>query len=114
MALAWLGFAAVVGPVTAPTGGAVAVVSGVLAAVIVLTPVGVVLALIGGGWKATLFGGICGLAFGSAPGLLGGAANPPSLTSTCLVAGALVGATLPALVRRVAQAVLLLPLALRH
>jgi hypothetical protein len=100
MLLLWRGFAAFVGPGSMPPGlGASGVVSGLIAGVIVLAPVGVAMGLIGGGWKAALCGGAGGLALGAAAGWLGGEPNPLTRAAVGLVAGAVVGATFPRLCR---------------
>ena len=100
MSLVWLGFAAFVGPASMPPGGgAVGLVSGLIAGVIVLAPLGAALGLIGGGWKATLCGGAVGLAAGAAAGWLGGEASVLTRAATGLIAGGIAGATLLRLFR---------------
>jgi hypothetical protein len=101
MTLMWLGFALAAGALAMPPGGgAVAVIAGMLAGTIVLVPLGVVLGLVGGRWKETLVGGVGGLLLGLLTALLGGQAAILSQGATGLVAGGLVGATLPGLLRR--------------
>jgi hypothetical protein len=94
--LVWLGFSLLVGPASMPPEtGVIGVISGVIAGVILLVPMAVVLGLIGGLWKETLVGGLWGLIIGLGASLVGGQAEVVRGASTCLIAGALAGATLP-------------------
>src|SRR6516162_5904221 len=75
LSLLWLGIGAFVGPASMPPdGGAVGVVSGLIAGLMVMAPLGVALGLMGARWKETLCGGVWGLVLGAAAGWLGGEA----------------------------------------
>lgn len=101
MSLLWLGFAVTVGPSTAPAEhGVIGLVAGALAGLIILVPVGVLLGLLGAGWKQTLCGALGGLLLGAAIGFLGGHTDAVRRAGTGLLTGALVGATLPAMLYR--------------
>lgn len=105
MTLLCLLFGAVAGAATAPRGGAVALISGALAGMIILPPLGAVLGLLGGRPKDTLFGGLCGLAIGALAAAVAGEADMLGRANLTLIEGIIVGATFPALARRVRAAV---------
>jgi hypothetical protein len=93
MALAWATFGVAVGLLTAPSRDAIALVSGVLAGLIVLCPLGAILGLLGGQVKPALAGGMAGGVLGALGALL---LAPPGLAfvvSVGLVGGGLAGAS---------------------
>jgi hypothetical protein len=92
MMAVWVGFGVLTGVSTAPGAGPIALAAGVIAGLIVLTPLGVVLAVVGGQWKGSLAGGLAGL---TGVPVLGGVADVPaaSLVPVALIFGGLVGAT---------------------
>jgi hypothetical protein len=94
MAALWLVFGALVGVGSAPTGGgAVAIVSFMIAGMMVLPLLGVVLGLLGGGVKEACIGGLCGGVVGVAVGWACGARNPLLGANLGLINGGMVGAT---------------------
>jgi hypothetical protein len=95
MVLLWAAFGLIVGVVSTPSGGLIGTLSGALAGVMVLTGLGVVLGLIGGGPTATLVGGLWGLIVGVLAGPLLGQADLHNRVNLSLILGALVGATFP-------------------
>jgi len=108
MALLWLGFGVFIG--AAPhlaRPSVIGVVAGLLAGVIVLTPMGVILGLIGGLWKETLAGGALGLLFGLGVGLVAGQGDLLRQANLFVIMGGLAGATLPAMLRTLRKSVLL-------
>jgi hypothetical protein len=115
MSLVWLGFALYVGATSMlPGADVIGLVSGAIAGVIVLVPIGVVLGLLGGRWKETCIGGVSGLTIGGLAGLLTGQANALLVANTGLVGGALLGATFSTLFHRVRAVVLALAVASRR
>jgi hypothetical protein len=102
MVLVWLLLGALVGPGCAPPdSGVVGIISGILAGLLVLPFLGVPLGLLGGRARESLLGGVCGLLVGTAVGLLGEGAILAKV-NPCLIAGGLVGATLPGMCRLLA------------
>ena len=94
MTLLWLGFGVFVGVLSAPPGGgALAIVSGAIAGMIVLPFMGAFLGLIGGNWRETLLGGITGLIVGAYVDLMNGQLELLSIAKVGLVGGAIIGAT---------------------
>lgn len=93
MTAAWLFLGALVGIGTGATSGGslAAIVSSVLAGMILFPPVGLLLGLIGGRPKETLLGAAAGAIVGA---LLGAVAGPIEITTHALLVGALGGATL--------------------
>ena len=92
MTLLWASFGLFVGIDIAPPSGLIGFASCILAGLIVLTPIGPVLGLLGGRAKATLVGGLVGTLLG----LLAGGFTPAGishLASTGLIFGGLAGAT---------------------
>jgi hypothetical protein len=101
MTLLFVAFGALVGAgTTSFKGGAVGVISGATAGMIVLPFLGATLGLIGGRPRETLFGALCGLAVGAAAAALGGSADLPAQATFTLLLGTLIGATFPAMFRR--------------
>jgi hypothetical protein len=99
MVLVWLLFGVVVGAGSGPAAdGVIGVLAGAIAGVLLFPLVGAALGLLGGRAREALLGGACGLLAGVVAGLAGRRALLPTV-NTCLVAGALVGATLPAYLR---------------
>jgi hypothetical protein len=95
MVLVWLLLGVVVGAGSGPPGdGVIGVVAGVIAGVMILPLVGAALGLMGGRAREALFGAVLGVLAGALVGLAGEGAILPKV-STCLVAGALAGATFP-------------------
>jgi hypothetical protein len=94
MLVVWGLIGSAVGLLTTPASGSVGVVAGIIAGLVVLTPVGVMLTLAGGRARDSLGGAGLGLAlaFGSV-GLGAGPAVPVAVVPFGLLAGALVGAT---------------------
>ena len=91
-ALIWCGFGIVVGICTAPKSDLISMIAGILAGMIVLTPVGVVTSVFGGRWTELLIGGGMGYSGGVALAILRG--EPCGyLAGLGLVFGGLVGAT---------------------
>jgi hypothetical protein len=104
MALLWTALGAVVGAgSTSFKGGAIGVVSGAIAGILVLPFLGAFLGLIGGRPQETLFGALCGLVVGAAAGALGGSADLPAQMMFTLLIGALIGATFPGMFRRLKE-----------
>ena len=92
MTLLWALFGIFVGVAIAPPNGLIGFACNVLAGLIVLTPVGLLLGLLGGRVKPTLVGALVGVLLG----LLGGGFTLISLSlvvSTGLIFGGLAGAT---------------------
>jgi hypothetical protein len=92
MVLVWLGFGVLLGFVAPSAPGKVAMAAAATAGVIVLTPMGVVLALVGGRWRESLAGGLLGLLvvpyLMSMPGL-----EPRMMNAFGLIFGGIIGAT---------------------
>ena len=92
MIAVWLGFGVLLGFVSPAGTGPIGVAAGATAGVIVLTPMGVMLALLGGRWRETLAGGLLGLLIvphvASVPGL-----TPRLMNAFGLIFGGIVGAT---------------------
>jgi hypothetical protein len=104
MALLWAGFGLVVGVSTTPLDrGTLAMVSGALAGLIVLPPLGVVLGLLGGQVKETQAGALLGLCCLGGAGWLIGSANVLYLANLGLLTGAMAGATVFGLLRTARQ-----------
>ncbi|HBI45387.1 MAG TPA: hypothetical protein DDY78_21425 [Planctomycetales bacterium] len=100
MTLLWTALGAVVGVgSTSFKGGAIGVVSGAIAGILVLPFLGAFLGLIGGRPQETLFGALCGSLVGAAAGALGGSADLPAQATFTLLIGALIGATFPGMFR---------------
>jgi hypothetical protein len=90
-----------------PAAGVIALVAGAIAGMLVLPPLGALLALVGGRPDEALAGGVSGLALGTAAGALGPGVAAGLAVGAGLLTGALVGTTFPLLVRltrRVARA----------
>ena len=105
MMLAWLAVGAAVGIGTAGhSGNAIAIISGLLAGVIVMLPVGVLLALLGGAAKETLIGALLGAVMGAAIGALNDHTQMMAAANVGLLGGAWVGATFVGMYRRFKQA----------
>jgi hypothetical protein len=101
MAAVWAFLGAVVGTVgRADVGGGLCVVTFAMAGVVVLSPIGAVLGLIGGGVRGTLIG--------VAAGAVVGLAHVGVDAASGLVAGALFGASLRPYLRAVGGAVVVL------
>jgi hypothetical protein len=95
MALVWAFFGALVGVgVLPPEHGAIGIISGILAGLIVLTPLGVILALLGGQAPLALLGGVCGAGLSGLLSLFAPRAGTLYPASVGLIGGALAGATL--------------------
>jgi hypothetical protein len=95
MACLWGLFGVLVGLASLPAGAdPLRVVSGILAGVLVLIPVGLFFGLFGGQPRATLFGGVSGALLGVVVGVLNNPVGAARLTAVALIAGALCGATL--------------------
>lgn len=112
MALLWSLLGAGIGASTAPSSDLIGLVSGILAGLIVLVPMGALLGLIGGRVKPVLVGVLCGAGVGALIGLLDGAPIPSAFVQVGLIGGGLAGATTSALVwwaRFVARAIAPLP-----
>jgi hypothetical protein len=100
MTLLWLAFGSLVGAGTAPPGaGAIGILSGAIAGMLVLPLLGTALGLMGGQVRETLAGGLCGLAVGAVAGALG--TETPLLfgANFGLLVGGLAGATFLGLCR---------------
>jgi len=93
MTLLWLAFGVVVGTCLAPPGGGwVRLVSGTIAGMIVLPPIGLVLGMLGARWREALACGFVGLLLGA----LAAAATAGSVGYAAafgLIFGGLLGAT---------------------
>jgi hypothetical protein len=103
MSLLWAFLGVAIGLSTAPGTSAVALISGAIAGVIVLCPLGVVLGLLGGQVKETQLGGLLGLCLGGAAGVLLGPVNALFFVNVGLLMGALGGGLTFALIRRARQ-----------
>ncbi len=93
MAAVWCAFGVAIGMLTAPGEDAVAETAGALAGAFVLTPLGVVLVLVGGRPAGSLAGGLLGLAAVPVITWLGGPRPSGFLAACALLSGGLVGAT---------------------
>lgn len=93
MLAVWLGFGVITGVATAPGVGPIAVAAGITAGIIVLTPFGLFLALVGGRWMASLAAGLLGMVL--VPSIVRVADLSPgvSLVPLGLVFGGIAGAT---------------------
>jgi hypothetical protein len=92
MTLLWAFFGFIVGFLTAPPEDPVALVAGIIAGMLVLSPLGAILGLLGGRLNPTLIGAIGGVGLG----LLASAfspINPAFLLGAGLIVGGLAGAT---------------------
>ena len=106
LAVLWLAFGVVVGACTTPAGGGwVCLVAGAIAGIIVLTPVGMVLSLIGARPRETMVCGLGGLALGALAGMAGSAEVGPA-AAFGLVFGGMVGATFVAFFYRLPRLLL--------
>jgi hypothetical protein len=95
MTLLWAFFGVGVGIATmSPGGGVISVSAGVIAGLIVLTPLGVLLGLMGGQAPLALLGGVCGAGLGGLLGMVTARAGALYIASIGLIGGALAGATL--------------------
>jgi hypothetical protein len=103
-AFVWTGFGLVVGVLIAPP-GPIGAVAGCIAGMIVLTPLGVLLGLIGGRWKETLLCGLVGFVLGTTGGAWGDAARTGYFAAAGLVYGGVVGATFVSLFYRLPRLV---------
>jgi hypothetical protein len=100
MAVLWGVLGAVVGAGSNSVGvGAIAVISAMIAGTLVLSPLGVGLALIGGRPQESLFGGLGGWSVGALAGAITGVVSPLAQASFTLLVGALFGATFCGLFR---------------
>jgi hypothetical protein len=99
MALTWLGFGVIVGYLTAPHPTPIEIAAGVIAGMIVLTPLGAMLGAIGCKWKESLNGGVLGLAAGTAFALVQGRPDAATVAGFCVIFGGLFGATVAAFFR---------------
>src|SRR5262249_48612300 len=91
----WATFGAAIGIITAPAPrDAIMIFSGIVAGLIVLTPVGVILGLAGGRHSESLAGGTIGLILAMIGASISGSGDPLLITSTGLVMGGLAGATM--------------------
>jgi len=70
MTLIWAAFGVAVGMFLLPPRGLIPLVSGVLAGLIVLSPLGVALGLLGGEVKTSLIGGVAGVLVGGVTALV--------------------------------------------
>lgn len=94
MVVVWGVIGSAVGVLTAQTPGPIGIIAGVIAGVIVLAPVGAVLALAGGRARDSLIGAGAGLALAYGLAGLGAAPSTPvSVVPFGILAGALIGAT---------------------
>lgn len=99
MALTWMGFGVIVGYLTAPDHSPVGIAAGVIAGMIVLSPLGGMLGAIGCKWKDSLNGGVLGLAGGTAFTLIQSRPDAATVAAFCVIFGGLVGATVAAFFR---------------
>lgn len=99
MALTWMGFGVIVGYLTAPDYSTIGIAAGVVAGMIVLSPLGGMLGAIGSRWKDSLNGGVLGLAGGTAFALAQGRPDAATVAAFGLIFGGLVGATVVAFIR---------------
>jgi hypothetical protein len=90
--LLWSVFGLIVGGLMAPPGTIGLVANGV-AGVIVLTPLGMLVGLLGGRWKETLLCGLIGISVGAMRGAWGDADGAAFSAAVGLVCGGIVGAT---------------------
>jgi hypothetical protein len=90
----WLFFGIVVGlSITKPNAGVMVYVAGAIAGMIVLSPIGFLLGLLGGRWNESLIGAAVGQVVGFCVGLIGKWMEPNLLATIGLIYGALLGAT---------------------
>jgi len=104
MMLVWLLFGAAIGPGSAPDAGAVGLISGILAGMLLLPWLGLVLGLIGGQARQALLGGAWGFAVGLAVALAADEGDVLRKANVALIAGGLIGATFPLVYRLLAGA----------
>jgi hypothetical protein len=97
MVLLWTALGCAVGGMTIPTRNLVGIVSGVLAGVILLAPVGAVLGLVGARARLVLIGALCGCVLGTLTGVLAASANLSGAVSVGMLGGAWAGASVSAL-----------------
>lgn len=106
MTLLWLAFGVVVGAcLTPPGGGWIRLVSGAIAGMIVLPPIGLLLGMIGARWRETLACGFVGLLLGALAGAVG-AGSVGYASAFGLVFGAFLGATFLAFFYRLPRLIL--------
>ena len=96
MGLAWMLMGLLLGMVAGRGSGLIGFVAALTAGAVVLTPVGLLLGLIGARASESLIGGILGLAVGVGAALLLGQPNPRDLAAAGLTTGAVIGATVVA------------------
>jgi hypothetical protein len=101
MALLWALFGAVCGasPELARGGNTIGILSGIIAGIIVTPALGVILALVGGQVKVTLFAGLWGAVIGVSAGFLSGVPSPAVTLNFGLFVGGMAGATFPQVLR---------------
>src|SRR5260370_2683951 len=97
MTLLWVLLGAAVGGITASHRNVLGVVSGVLAGVILLLPLGAALGLIGARVKLCLIGALGGAVMGAFTGMLASALSVPAVTGVGLLGGGLAGGSSSAL-----------------
>jgi hypothetical protein len=95
MVTAWVVLGAVLGTITGLHlgGGAIGLLSQVIAGIIVFSVLGLILALFTGRAKESLVGGTCGCVVGLMSGPIRGTLSAAEAVNLCLVIGGLVGAT---------------------
>ena len=96
MALLWGSFGLGIGAMTAPPAGPLAVLSFMIAGVLVLPWLGAFLGLIGGKVLASLCGGLAGATLGLLGGVLNADVASSRLTSLGLIMGGTLGANVTA------------------
>ena len=93
----WLLVGVVVGLLgAAPHSDTIALLSNVLAGMLLVPPLGLALGIIGGQWRESLMGGLFGTASGMILAMvLPGGMAAGAIVSVCLLVGGMSGATLP-------------------
>jgi len=104
MAFLWVILGSIVGICTVGAGGTILLIAGGIAGVVVLVPVGVILALLGARWPETLACATAGFLVGAGAGLF--LESVGTLAATGLIFGGLVGGTFLAVFYRLPRMLL--------
>jgi len=100
MTLVWIWFGIFIGATSVPGGDVIGVVSGVVAGIILLPWLGILLGLIGGQAKETLFGGMFGALVGVVCGILSPDHGALYSVNMAVIIGGIIGANYSAILWR--------------
>ena len=89
----WLAFGGVLGVALSPAHGPIGIAAGIVAGLIVYSPVGVLLALVGAKWDESLFGGVFGLLAAAAVVFVGQRTDAAYIAAFGVTFGGLLGGT---------------------